>query len=77
MADEAELGLHSRPFAIEHGVGIAGGGVGLVAPLLTSKVDLFVAPTASRWFAILVLRPEAFHAGPGFHQCTIDREVIV
>src|SRR6516164_6021200 len=39
MADEAELGFHAGSLAIEHGIGIGGRGVGLVAPFLAPEVD--------------------------------------
>ena len=40
VADEAELGLHARTLSVEHGIGIAGRGVGVVAPFLAAEVDL-------------------------------------
>src|SRR4029077_14064215 len=78
MADVTKLGLHAGTFAIEHGVGIAGRGMGLVAPPLTTEVDLFIAP-AARWrFGVTcgLLGLEALRAGPGFHQRAVNREVI-
>ena len=65
-----------EPFAIEHGIGIAGAGVCLVAPLLASEVDLFIAPAVRRRITILVLKFEALHAGPGFDQRAVNREVV-
>ena len=45
QTDEAELGFHAWPFAIEHGIGIARRDVRLVAPPLTAEVDIPIAPT--------------------------------
>ena len=78
VTDEAELGFHTRPFAIEHGIGVAGRDVRLVAPLLTAEVDLGIAPAARRRFVAIIAIPrlEALQAGPGFDQRAVDREVI-
>src|SRR5580700_11619411 len=78
VADEAKLGLYPRALAIEHGIRIAGGGVCLIAPLFAVEVDLLIASAARGWLAaaILVPGPQALHAGPGFNEGSIDREVI-
>ena len=53
--------------------------MGLVAPLLAAEVDLLIAsrrPREVRSVTAALPRLEALHAGPGFHQRAIDREVI-
>lgn len=63
----AKLGLHARPLAIEHGVGIGRALMRLVRALLTAKVCRRIA-SAVFWPIILAtLRPEALHRRPGFN----------
>src|SRR5258708_13576858 len=55
--------------------------MGLVRPLLAMKVSLGVASLAAAagsWVLVRgrALRHEALHAGPGFDQRAVDREVL-
>ena len=43
MTDEAELGFHARPFAIEHGIGVARRDVSGCSAC-TAEVDVAIAP---------------------------------
>src|SRR5262245_39563908 len=78
VADEAELGFHTRPFAIEHGIGVARRDMRLVAPLLTAKVDVPIALAAGRRLVTIAAVPrlEALQAGPGFDERAVDREML-
>src|SRR4029453_3330389 len=78
MTDEAELGLHARSLAVEHGIGISGRGGGLVGPLLAPEVAFLVpAPASRRWLLTAAPGLEALQARPGFDQRSIDRDMIV
>src|SRR6516165_11250079 len=65
----------TQPLAIEPRIRIAGRGVRLIAALLAVKIALAIA-TRRRRFAATVLRAEALHAGPGFDQRAVNREML-
>src|ERR1700752_1891376 len=50
--------------------------MGLVGPLLASKVAVVIAPTPGGSTAA-TLRLEALHRRPGFEKCPIHREVLM
>ena len=70
MAHVAELGLAPVCLAIELGFGIGRALMRVVLAHLTMKVRAIIPIPGA-------LRLEAFVRGPGFDQCTVDREVLV
>lgn len=75
MCDMTELRRLARRFAEQPGIGIGGRGVRRIAPLLAMKVALAMAAGRGRLTAA-VFRAETLHAGPGFDQRAIDREML-
>src|SRR5262249_12488629 len=78
MADETQLRLHSRPFAVEPGIRVGRAAMRLVAALLSLEIRRGVAP-AVRAVPITVrriFRLEALHRSPRLDQRAIDRKML-
>lgn len=80
--DKAEQARLARGLAVERRVRVSCRGVSLVRAPLAAEVAHRVAPAAiaarivTAAVAVLILRPEALHAGPGVDQRAVRREVV-
>src|SRR5229473_2153557 len=83
MADEAQLRLHPRPLAVEHGVGIGGAPVRLVRALLSFEVCPCIAPAAGTLPSSpgslglkLFSEAQASISVPSTEKCSLDRSLF-
>src|SRR5512142_25232 len=76
MPQIAELGLLPLGFLIEPGLGVGGGLVRIVAPLLAPKLNARITPRVPK-ASRLILFLKALLPCPGFDQGPVHREVLV